>query len=343
MHFNRRALLTMATASLAYPWPARAIPNSPSRAKSIAAWRRRIESILGKRRVPIIDLQATYSAKQTNLSKVMAYMDELDVAQTAFAVAGEQDGALSVELHRKYPEYFIPTTSSGEFPRWWNSPDAFLDVSRAELQTGDFFAMGEHEFRHYPSPEQAAAGRLDRDITVPIDSPIGDKLFAMSAEFQVPFQIHYEIEDALLPALEAMLERHPKALTIWCHLGLVRYPNRNTRYSPAYVRSLIERFPGLHFDLAVSGPKSVYTPSGARDATIFEPNGKIVDAWLALLEQHPDRFMVATDYRPPVENSMPSYIANLQRKFILDTLSERTRHLVAYGNAWRLITGSAWS
>jgi hypothetical protein len=208
MHFNRRALLKAATTSLAYPWLAHAIPNSRLRPKH-RAWRRR-ESILGKRRVPIIDLQATYAAKLTNLNKVMAYMDELDIAQTAFAVAGEQDGALSVELHRKYPEYFIPTTSSGEFPRWWNSPDAFLDVSRAELQTGDFFSMGEHEFRHYPSPEQVASGRLDRDITVPIDSSIGDKLFAMSAEFQVPFQIHYEIEDALLPALETMLDRHPR-------------------------------------------------------------------------------------------------------------------------------------
>jgi hypothetical protein len=53
--------------------------------------------------------------------------------------------------------------------------------------------------------------------------------------------------------------------------------------------------------------------------------------------------MVASDYRPPVENNMPGYIANLQRKLILDVLSERSRHLLAYGNAWRLITGESWT
>lgn len=341
MPMTRRTWMSAGIASLAAPWSAHAARED--RAQRIGAWRRRLEAILGKKRVPIMDLQATYVAGKTNLDKVMGYMDALDIAQTAFAVANEANGQTSLELHRRFPEYFIPTTSSGEFQRWWNDPNAFLDVTRAELQTGDYFAMGEHEFRHYPSPEQAAAGQTFRDITVPIDSPIGDRLFALSAQFRVPFQIHYEIEDALLPALEAVLQRHPNALPIWCHLGLMRYPQRNTQYSPAYVRTLIERFPGLHFDLAVSGPNFIYKPSGARDSTLFDPStGRITDAWLAVLEAFPERFMVASDYRPPVEHNMPSYIANLQREKILDVLSERARHLVAYGNAWRLVTGEAW-
>jgi hypothetical protein len=292
--------------------------------------------------VPIVDLQATYVAGRTNLSRVMAYMDELDIAQTAFAVAFEPSGRTSIELHRRHPEYFIPTTNSGEFPRWWNDPQAFLQVAREDLQTGMYFSMGEHEFRHYPSPEQAAAGQFQRDITVAIDAPAGDALFALSAQFGVPFQIHYEIEDTLLPALEAVLGRHPKALPIWCHLGMIRYPQRTTKYSPEYVRSLIERFPGLHFDLAVPPPGNVYLPSGARDSTLFEFNGRIRGAWLAVLERYPERFLAASDYRPPVEDRMPTYIANVQRKFILEALSEGARHLVAYGNAWRLITGEAW-
>ncbi|HWR87216.1 MAG TPA: hypothetical protein VN277_02220 [Acidiferrobacterales bacterium] len=100
-----------------------------------------------------MDLQATYVAGRTNLPRVMAYMDELYIAQTAFAVAFEPSGRTSVELHRRHPEYFIPTTNSGEFPRWWNDPLAFLQVAREDLQTGMYFSMGEHEFRHYPSPD----------------------------------------------------------------------------------------------------------------------------------------------------------------------------------------------
>jgi hypothetical protein len=287
-------------------------------------------------------MQATYVANKTNLSRVMAYMDELDIAQTAFAVAFEPNGRTSVELHRRHPEYFIPTTNSGEFPRWWDDPLAFLQVARNDLQTGMYFSMGEHEFRHYPSPEQAAAGQFQRDITVPIDGPAGDALFALSAQFGVPFQIHYEIEDTLLPSLETVLSRHPKALPIWCHLGMTRYPQRSTTYSPEYVRSLIERFPGLHFDLAVPPPWHIYRPSGVPDSTIFEPDGRYKDAWLAVLEKYPERFLAASDYRPPVEDKMPTYITNVQRKLVLNPLSERARHHVAYGNAWRLITGEVW-
>jgi hypothetical protein len=292
----RRSLLALGAAALGLPVAPTAAQQALTRHQSMAAWRRRIESILARGRVPIMDLQATYAAGRTNLSRVMAYMDELDIAQTAFAVAFEPDGRTSVELHRGHPEYFIPTTNSGEFPRWWNDPLAFLRVARADLQTGAYFAMGEHEFRHYPSPEQAAAGQFQRDITVPI----------------------------------------------WCHLGMIRYPQRTTRYSPGYVRTLIERFPGLHFDLAVPAPWHVYQPSGFRDSTLFEPNGRIDDAWLAVLEQYPDRFLAASDYRPAVEDKMPSYIAKVQREFVLGSLSEPARHLVAYRNAWRLITGEPW-
>lgn len=53
--------------------------------------------------------------------------------------------------------------------------------------------------------------------------------------------------------------------------------------------------------------------------------------------------MVAYDYRPPIEQNVGRYMANIQRKLISETLSTRAQHLVAYDNAWRLIAGSAWS
>ncbi len=62
--------------------------------------------------------------------------------------------------------------------------------------------MGEHEFRHYPSPEQVAARNTGRDISIDITGPAGQALFSLSEEFGVAFRIHYEIEDRLLVALE---------------------------------------------------------------------------------------------------------------------------------------------
>ena len=315
--------------------------NAPSRQQAIAGWKRRLGGMLDRGRLPIIDLQATYVEGTTNVPRMIEHMNELDIAQIAFAPANAPSGEPSLALHRQYPEHFIPTTSSGEIPRWWRDPLAFLAVTRKDLEGGGYFFMGEHEFRHYPSPEQVKAGRTDRDITIDITGPAGDALFALSAETGVAFQIHYEIEDRLLAPLEAILERHPKARVIWCHLAMIRYPDRTRRYNAAYVGGLIQRFPGLHFDLAVPPPNAIYRPSGARHSTLFS-NGQLDGDWKALMEKHPERFLSSSDYRPPVADEYASQMTR-QRTLILDVLSERTRHLVAYGNAWRLITGTPWS
>jgi hypothetical protein len=345
---NRRKLMIRAAGSVlaisALPGPGIAFgqaDNSASRQQAIAAWRGRIRSILDRQRLPIIDIEATYIAGKTNVAQMIDRMNELDVAQIAFAPAFAANGQPALDLHHEYPQYFIPTASSGEFPRWWSDPLAFLAGVKEDLGTGRYFLMGEHEFRHYPSPEQAAAGQTFRDISIALDGPAGQALFKLGEETGIAFQLHYEIEDRLMPALESMLAQHPKAKVIWCHAAMVRYPDRAKTYNPDYVGSLIERFPGLHFDLAVPDPAHVYLPSGVRDSTLFSGR-RLDDKWQALLEKYPERFLAASDYRPPIENFYKSNIQR-QRALILDVLSERSRHLIAYGNAWRLITGEPWS
>jgi hypothetical protein len=315
-------------------------PALPAREAAMAGWRRRIVQILDRGGLPIIDIEATYVAGRSNVAYLRECMDALDVAQIVFAAANASNSQPALEVYQAYPEYFVPASNSGEFARWWNDPMAFLSGVRADLATGGYFLMGEHEFRHYPSPEQVAAGQSFRDITIPLDGPAGHALFQLAEETGMAFQIHYEVEDALLPVLESMLARYPRAQVIWCHAGMVRYAQRAGRYSPGYVRHLIERFSGLHFDLAVPEPSHVYKPSGERDATLFQ-DGRLAPQWRALLESHPDRFLAASDYRPPVEQTYRSNITR-QRNLILDVLSDNSRHLVAYGNAWRLLTGTDW-
>lgn len=334
-------VMALAGAAGLFPSIVAAANSSPVRQQMTETWRSRIKSILARGRLPIVDTQATYVASKTNVEFLLGSMNDLDVAQIAFAPANDLTAGSTIELHRSHPEYFIPTTNSGEWKGWWNNPAGFLSAVREELQSGNFFFMGEHEFRHYPSPEQVKAGRQDRDITVDIAGPAGQGLFQLSEEFGVAFQIHYEIEDRLLPDLETMLARYPKSKVIWCHLAMIRYPERNTIYGPAYVRSLIERFPGLNFDLAVPKPSSIYAPSGARHSTLFT-NDVLRDDWKEVMEAHPDRFLAASDYRPDVESDYPNHISR-QRELILNVLSERSRHLIAYQNAWRLMTGENWT
>lgn len=340
---RRDFLQLIALAGVSGLSPAISFANAnPARQQMIEAWRARVKAILARGRLPIIDTQATYIADKTNVERMVGFMNELDVAQIAFAPAYDITAASSLELQRNYPDYFIPTSNSGEWPAWWKQTDTFLAAVRQQMESGHFFIMGEHEFRHYPSPEQVAAGQLGRDTTVDITGPGGHALFKLSEEFGLAFEIHYEIEDRLLPGLEAMLAKYPKAKVIWCHLAQIRYPDRNTIYGPDYVRSLIGRFPNLYFDLTFSHTGSTYGPSGARDATIYTPYGTLRDDWKAVLEAYPERILAASDYRPPVEVHYPKII-NLLRSNILSKLSDRSQHLIAYQNAWRLLTGETWA
>jgi Amidohydrolase len=340
---NRREFLAnAASAALALPGfvPAVAKAQGDARAHAIGGWKKRIKEILGRGKLPIIDSQATYVAGKTNVSFMIAQMRRLDVAQIAFAAANAPNSGPSLALHRKHPEFFIPTTNSGEFKRWPKNPGQFLAGIERDLKSGVYYFMGEHEFRHLPSPEQVAAGRRDRDVTIDISGTAGRKLFQLSATYDTAFQIHYEIEDRLLPPLESMLARYPKAKVIWCHLAMIRNPDRAKKYGPAYVASLIARFPGLHFDLAVPAANHVYKPTGAHDSTLYARNGALKPEWRAVIERHPQHFLAASDYRPPIEQKYPENIGR-QRK-ILSQLSPAARQLVAFGNAWRLITGTAW-
>jgi hypothetical protein len=348
---NRRAFMQwvgalVSIAAFSCATPSTVGRSMATREQSITAWRERIGSILAKGWVPIIDTEVTYNANY-DLDFLMKNMDSLGVAQICPAPFAGMGSRASLDLHSRYPQYFIPTTADGSSPHWYHDPDNFVARLRGELATRHYFLMGEFEIRHYPSPLQYMAGRMDRDVTVPIDSPPVHKLFRLAIETGIAFQIHYEIEDVLLPPLEAMLSRYPEAKVIWCHLGQVRYRERAFHYSSEYVRGLLARFPNLYFDLGLPGPPHVHPATGQRDQMIYVLNGLLpwgghLDSdWQKLLEDFPERFLAATDIGPDRYHGFPNQIMRL-RYLVLNQLSERARHLIAYQNAWRLLTGEVW-
>ena len=275
-------------------------------------------------------------------------MDALGVAQICPAPFAGMGSHASVDLYSRYPEYFIPTTADGSSPHWYLDTQGFAAQLKRDLDTGQYFLMGEFELRHYPSPLQYQAGLTNRDITVPLNDPGVDAVFQLAEQTGFVLQIHHEVEDALLPALESLLARHPQTKVIWCHLGQVRYPQRTRRYGPQYVKSLIERFPNLYFDLGLSGPPHVDPASGAHDMMIYEFTGRgrwggtLRKDWQQLFEDSPARFLAASDIGGDRFRQFPSQIQRL-RELVLDELSARARHLIAYQNAWRLIAGEPWS
>ncbi|MBI2296143.1 MAG: amidohydrolase family protein [Betaproteobacteria bacterium] len=317
-----------------------------SRERAIAGWRSRIEDFLGRGALPIVDTQATYH-HSIDVEFIVREMDANGIAQVAFAPFAGDGSAASFALYEKYPQYFIPTTADGSSEHFYWYPDRFVSDVIAEIKTGRYFLMGEYELRHYPSPRQWRAGRMDRDVTVSLDSKAVHELFRFSEENKVAFLIHYEVEDVLLPPLEALLSRYPGAPVVWAHVGQVRYHNRTKRYGPDYVRALITRFPNLRFDLgSMVYPGQVYPGSGDRDMILYQftgppQGGYLKPEWKALFNEHPERFLAASDIDAGRFRQFPDIIQRM-RRLIFSELTDRALHQIAYRNAWRLITGEAW-
>jgi predicted TIM-barrel fold metal-dependent hydrolase len=166
-------------------------------------------------------------------------------------------------------------------------------------------------------------------------------VFGISERTGVPFQIHYEIEDGLLAPLENMLQQHPKAKVIWCHLAQIRYLERASRYSPAYVEGLIKRFPNLYFDTAFGGSDSIYPPSNQRHARVWASDGGLKPEWRDLIAAYPKRFLSALD----MGGDRMEQIAEWSQKHrnFLKLLPTETQHQVAYRSAWSLLFGEEFA
>jgi hypothetical protein len=185
---------------------------------------------------------------------------------------GSSPGIRAGENRFFAPEGRVCTTpqmgNGGQPPNLTEAPDEFLDAQEKAAQSGQIALFGEFEFRHYPSPREVKRGELDRDVSIPIDGPTGHHLFKLSEKYNLPFQLHYKVEDGLLAPLENMLRQYPKAKVIWCHFAQVRYSERARRFTPAYVDALLKRFPNLYFDTAFGDAQSLYPLSGERHARV---------------------------------------------------------------------------
>lgn len=328
----------------------------PIAAKDIAdfsqlkeGYAQRLKKILAGGELPYIDIESSCNSAQLDIGSIARSMDSLGIGLMALSAdigkdqfqRGVRYDPLSAKLIASFPDRFVPVGNGGQPPELTEAPGEFLDAQEAALQAKQIMLLGEFEFRHYPSPRQVKRGAMDRDVRVPIDGPIGQRVFGLSERYGVPFQIHYEIEDELLPPLEGMLERYPTAKVIWCHLAQVRYIERASHYGPAYVEQLIKRFQNLYFDTAFGDSMSVYPISNQRHARIWAEDSSIRAEWSDLIAAYPRRFLSALDLGGDRMNRIVEYDQN-HRDF-LKRLPTETRHQVAFRSAWALLFGEEFA
>ncbi len=343
---HRRAFLGGTAAALTFAVGPHALRAAPARFDIAAlrkGWQGRLRAIAAKGTLPIIDIESCYNPGKIDLADFAGRMDEAGVAQVCMSPqigkGGFDGGKLWHDGARDavaaFPDHFIPASTAGIWPAWTEKPKEFLDIHLRRVAEDGYPLLGEFEFRHYPSPPEWQRGEMFRDINIPIDGEHGHRLFKFSEETGLSFQIHYEIEDGLLPPLERMLTAYPKAKVIWCHLAQVRYQGRSTVYGPAYLRKLLEAHPGLYIDTAFGGHKSVYPGSHENHARVWESDGRVRADWAALIEDHPWRFVAALDLGGDRMDEIGDKVKTLRR--FLGGLKSEAAGAVACRSAWKLL------
>jgi hypothetical protein len=337
---RRQALISASLISLGLFTPHAAYSNSPfdfSRVRSL--YLERLQSIRRLGNIPIIDIESSYNPIDIDLVAFTKSMDRAGIAMMCLSV--DQPGKLvaqgsiwsdhAMEAFEKYPGYFIPVGNGGNHPAWTKLPETFLQAQEQKILEHNYPMMGEFEVRHYPSPRQVQRGETFRDVDVPIDGPLMERVFQFSEKTGIPFQIHYEIEDRLLGPLEQMLKKYSKAKVIWCHLAQIRYQQRSTQYSPELISRWLDQYPNLYIDTAFGDAQSNYPPSGERHARYWNQ----VKEWSELIASRPYRFLAALDIGGDRMNRVEEWTRGL--RYFLETLPQPFREIVANKAAWKLL------
>lgn len=308
-----------------------------------ASYAKRLKRILAAGKLPYIDIESSCDSSRVDIDAIAQAMDRLDIGLMALSAdigkgqfrKGVRYDNLSERLLASHPDRFIAVGNGGQPPALTEAADELLDAQEAAARKGLMLLFGEFEFRHYPSPRQVKRGELDRDVHVPIDGPAAHRVFRLSEALGMPFQIHYEVEDELLGPLERMLGQYPNARVIWCHLAQVRYLERASRYTPAYVDGLIRRFPSLYFDTAFGDATSTYPLSKQQHARVWTAFGGLKAGWRDLIAAHPRRFLSALDLGGDRLDRIVEY--DQRHRDFLKRLPTDVQHDVAYRSAWSLL------
>lgn len=339
------------------------VPLKYDQATIEAKWRARIQSFLDRGVIPLIDVESSLRQDDADryLAGALPVMDRLGIALISFdsyqapkdgKTKGFRWGYTGQRIVNAHPDRFILATNGGTNRNWFRQKmgkTSFLKQTIRQIETGDYPQFGEIEFRHYQSSGECKEGRTDRDINIPIDGPSGQMLFQAAAKTGRPLLIHFEPEDAVIPPLERMLSKYPKAQLIIAHFGQIRNRFREARFGPALVRELLTKHPNLHYDISVGGPNRTYACTGQRDTVLWQADSTgtqsdtLDPAYKAIFLDFPDRFVTGFDYgggRPPLNRFLKERAANA--RLIMRDLPPAVQNDIAWRNAWRLLTRKKW-
>jgi predicted TIM-barrel fold metal-dependent hydrolase len=289
---------------------------------------------------PIIDIEHHWGGgDRIPIELLIDNMNSNGVALTWLGPSEKHGSASSLEVCSQYPQRLVPTIIHGDGPRWHGHDMSVVKKIDTDARSGEYFAMGEFESRHYyvsiPS---------NRDIHMPTDSDSFHGIFRASQESGVPFLLHHDAEDVLLPQVEKMLSLYPGAVIVWCHVGRNRDPRTWSQLpTPEGVEKFILKYPNLHFDILQSGAGKIFPPTGAYESVLYYGTkvATLRPEWVKLFNNYADRFLIGSDINTFRWNNYDEVILRL-RNSVLRVLTKEAAEKIAFKNAWRLMSGQVW-
>jgi len=317
--------------------------------EQIKIFQERIRGLQGQGILPIIDTEFHHGGG-VEIESLIKKMDENGVALIWLAPILKLGSEESLSLSALHPDRFVPTTVNGDSKKWHSGKKGFLNKLGKDVRSGKYFAMGEFEARHYPSSTNT------RDVHTPVDSEGMEFVFQLSSETGIPFSLHHEAEDDLLPELERMLAKYPKAKVIWDHVGRNRNPEIWKKFRKAdAVREFLSKYPNLYFDFLPSRPGSKYKYNGKGYGSEgyvegimydYSSGGVSLDAeWKKVIEEFPDRFVLGSDANTGgglAKFEKYDKVTYIYRDIILKGVKKDVAEKIAFKNAWKLMTGKDW-
>lgn len=204
---------------------------------------------------PMIDAHAHYSAPDAAALSPVDALARLDAAGVRRLVATSSPPQLAQQLYRHAPDRVIP----------------LLGVYASDLHKGNWVhdaALPARVAAELETGDWAGIGELHL-FAHDAQQPVFAQLARLAAAHRAVLMLHGDPE-----VVEQAFAVAPGVRVLWAHLG--------TRPEPDALAAMLDRFPNLWIDTSV------------RDERIA-PDGALLPAWRALLERHPDRFVVAVD------------------------------------------------
>lgn len=258
-------------------------------------------------------------------TRIVPLMDKAGVWKTLLSARNDRSPEDVAAYATAHPDRIVAAvrTKGGAYNN--NSPK-YGRLLKGQMQQPVFAAMAEALLYH------AQKGTKAPKIEVAADSAQVKTTLKATLAKGWPFIAHYEFAASgwdkakLIADFEGMAKAHPDHPFVLIHMAQLDQDE---------AARLIAARPNVYFITSHCNPVSIADNPGQPWSNLFEGDG-LAPKWRALIESHPDRFILAFDnVFPEMWGELYLKQAALWRK-ALGALPPAVAHAVAHGNAERL-------